>query len=252
MRKFSVVPVFIGCVFLLSVEKSWAISTAISTALLTWDALTISLNGTPLLPGDLLFDPAPQFDTSTFEDQFGTGASATANTSASETDVIADSFAQADGTVDSSTAYAEAQAFGGYDFLTGQGTFSSPGSGILTISVPFELDVIVDTEFIGEQAIAFALAELQLFVVGGRDPTSDQVSLLLDRQDGAFASDRFTDILSVSIAVGPGDTLAFIGGVDTSADAFATPVPEPSSLLLLGSGLASLAFLRHRKWQLQS
>lgn len=129
------------------------------------------------------------------------------------------------------------------------GYFTVTGSGYVTVSAPYELflQVFADSPFM-ESASGMSGAALYLFNTWALPPDDEalpDVQSLLFTTPGKFISDpKKSGILSASLFFNNGDAGSF--EFITQGDAQASSVPEPSTLALLGFGLAGAALLRKR------
>ncbi|MFZ4779710.1 MAG: PEP-CTERM sorting domain-containing protein [Terrimicrobiaceae bacterium] len=122
--------------------------------------------------------------------------------------------------------------------------FTVTGGGVLTLEVPYSLDI--DMRVDNSQDLVSALAGAALLIIN-HDTRLNQNSWL-DYSWSGFPN-HFTDtrsgILSVSLGFGDGET----GSYEMSTNAWdsATSVPEPSTFILLGSSLAGLILYKRRR-----
>ncbi len=119
--------------------------------------------------------------------------------------------------------------------------------GNITISVDYSMSITLDTS-LGYQADGYSLLELELHGQGLSDD-EDISDLYMDVFDGVDGFDTVFGTLSVTLYFD-----AFESGdfhLDLFSDAYAGPmdavVPEPSTYILLGTGIAGLIVWRRKR-----
>ncbi|VAV85816.1 hypothetical protein MNBD_DELTA01-872 [hydrothermal vent metagenome] len=130
--------------------------------------------------------------------------------------------------------------------LTGIVAGGSSG-GTITISVEYAMSITLDTS-LGYGAGGFSSVELGLYGEGA-SYDDDFYDLWLDAFDGFDDFDDFSSTLSVTLAFAAGEFGDFY--LDVVSNGYAGPldavVPEPSTYLLLGAGIAGLIVWRRKR-----
>lgn len=125
--------------------------------------------------------------------------------------------------------------------------FVADASGDLTIQAPFTLLQTLTTSESLDMATGFASANLGLFNLSspGFPSDTDQQSLNNTIAGADFFNDSRSGTLSVTLPFNMGQLGSFTALVDNSGTA--SPIPEPSTILLLGGGVAGLMAWRWNK-----
>ena len=125
------------------------------------------------------------------------------------------------------------------------GTFTVSGNGIVTLDVPYGLGVAIIAEHLTEyaSAVAEAIGVLTNLGTGQRVRQSERISASVDGPDGQFDSARL-GTLSMYLEFLDGQTGSFM--TMAHSEGSVSSVPEPSTFLLLGGGVAGLVLLRRR------
>ena len=125
------------------------------------------------------------------------------------------------------------------------GTFTVSGTGTVTLEIPYVISVLAIAESLTEYAtsVAEAVGVLADTTTNGRTRLSDLLSATVYGPNGQF-SDKRDGTLLLSLPFDDGDTGYFMSMAHTEGEAYS--VPEPSTFLLLGGGVAGLALLRRR------
>ena len=165
--------------------------------------------------------------------------------------------AKADAWTDDTALYEEvwAMSTGPYEAYSGArawryGHFKALEPGYLTISVNYFLTQDLSTEYLGEWADGGAHACLELYkydtdTFNWVDRVEDWRNLGNWVDDGESGHWEDSGTLTVTLSFDEGEEGGFVAEVGNCADVY-SPVPEPCTMLLLGSGLAGLGLIGRR------
>ena len=128
------------------------------------------------------------------------------------------------------------------------GEFTALETGELTISVDYYLTQDLQTENMGESAWGDSETWLEIWKDNYVDDSYDEHFLWNEVYDGESGSWNDSGTLEVTLFFNEGDAGYFSAGVMNWAEArVSSPVPEPSTMLLLGVGLIGLVGCRHKQ-----
>ena len=126
------------------------------------------------------------------------------------------------------------------------GGFKALQTGYLTISVDYLLTQDLSTEYLGESAECKAHAYLSLYNRTTKNWEGDNVTLWNEVYDGDSGLWEDSGTFTATLLFNTGDEVNFNIGVVNDADVY-SPVPEPATMLLLGTGLIGLGWVGRRK-----
>ena len=162
---------------------------------------------------------------------------------------IADAFTDSGKLYESAYAYSDS---GEYYFSVAaayrHGRFTVSGDGNITIEVPYLIKMDMAGYLPGDHAEGFSLADLMIF-----NETSSLYDVSTDEFSDVIYGTNFIDetrsgTLSVTLAFNDGDSGSFSTGAINLAIVGSPPIiPEPTTILLLGSGLIGLAGYGRKK-----
>ena len=232
-------------------DPASAISTSFSQAIIDWGNVTFSgigisfQNQLSRSTAQASNDNANASDSATSPDFGNTSASAfvvgaSGNSLTSSSILLEQVFASANGLSPTVSTSANASAL-----RTGQ--FVADVSGDLNIQAPFTLLQTLTTSESLDMATGFANAGIGLFNLSspGFPSDTDQQSLNNTIAGADFFNDSRSGTLSVTLPFKMGQLGSFTALVDNSGTA--SPIPEPSTILLLGGGVAGLMAWRWNK-----
>ena|GEM_PF-2303075 len=121
--------------------------------------------------------------------------------------------------------------------------FEISGSGYVTVNVDYSLDLYVSTDRAGDEAYAYASSYIELYNYDTVDLDYDKDYLDYAVYDGAGDAFAAGGTLTLSVWFNDGEYGGIYATVDNRAEVY-SPIPEPSTMLLLGSGLLAVPFIR--------
>ncbi len=121
--------------------------------------------------------------------------------------------------------------------------FEISGSGYVTVNVDYSLDLYVSTDRAGDEAYAYASSYIELYSSSG-DWDYDEDFLDYAVYDGAGDAFAAGGTLTLSVWFNDGEYGEIYAEVYNDAEVYSAPIPEPSTMLLLGSGLLAVPFIR--------
>jgi len=241
---------FVWLLLMFSANSSHAVSVSNSTATIYWHTLYISgIDIEWIYKGSGSFAYAGDdwnFDLASDTKDKWVDTSASASVTNATADAWTTDLELYGGGWASSTGPYEAYS----DAATGRwGEFKALKSGDLTISVNYYLTQDLSTQYLGEWAKGGASAFLYLSNKTKGDWAEDRGDLYNSVYDGDSGYWEDSGTFTVTLSFDEGDEGEF--GANVWYDANVHSVPVPSTMLLLGSGLAGLGLIgrRFRKYK---